>query len=65
MKIISFEDVISLDVNPVDCYNWVSEMILHKADAFLPAKIHMNMPGNVFCNVMPSLLHMPNGNMGG
>lgn len=65
MKIISFEDVNSLNVNPVDCYNWVSEMILHKADAFLPAKTHMNMPGNVFCNVMPSLLYMPNGNMGG
>ena len=48
MKIISFEDVNSLNINPVDCYNWVSEMILHKADAFLPAKTHMNMPGNVF-----------------
>ena len=65
MKIISFDDVNSLRVSPVECYNWVSEMILHKADAFLPAKIHMNMPGNIFCNVMPSLLHMPGGNMGG
>ena len=65
MKIISFDDVNSLNVNPVDCYSWVNEMILHKADAFLPAEIHMNMPGNVFCNVMPCLLQMPNGNVGG
>lgn len=65
MKIISFEDVSSLNVSPVDCYNWISEMILHKADTFLPAKTHMNMPGNVFCNVMPCLIHMPSGNIGG
>lgn len=65
MKIISFEDISSLNVDPVDCYKWVDEMILHKADAFLPAKTHMNMPGNVFCNVMPSILHLPNGNIGG
>lgn len=56
MKIISFEDVRSLNISPAKCYEWVSEMILHKADAFLPAKTHMNMPGNVFCNVMPSLI---------
>lgn len=56
MKIISFDDVRSLNISPVKCYEWVSEMILHKADAFLPAKTHMNMPGNVFCNVMPSLV---------
>ena len=56
MKVISFDDVRSLNISPVKCYEWVSEMIFQKSDAFLPAKTHMNMPGNVFCNVMPSLI---------
>lgn len=66
MKIISFDDVRSLDISPVKCYEWVSDMILHKQDAFLPAKTHMSMPGNVFCNVMPSLVPvLANSNWGG
>ena len=66
MKIISFDDVIALNISPIKCYEWVSEMILHKEKAFLPAKTHMNMPGNVFCNVMPSLLPgAANSNWGG
>lgn len=55
MKVISFDDVRSLNISPVDCYQWVNEMIIHKQDTFLPAKTHMSMPGNIFCNVMPSL----------
>ena len=65
MKIINFDDVRSLGISPVECYEWVSEMILHKADALLPPKTHMNMPGNIFCNVMPSLISVPSGNYGG
>ena len=66
MKIISFEDVRSLNISPPHCYEWVSEMIAHKRDAFLPAKTHMNMPGNIFCNVMPCLIPADNGTtMGG
>ena len=40
-------------------------MIKHKADTLLPPKTHLNMPDGVFCNVMPSLLYLPNGNWGG
>ncbi len=65
MKIISFDDVRALNISPVQCYEWVNEMILHKADTFLPAKIHMNMPGNVFCNVMPSIVSLPKISGGG
>ena len=65
MKIVSFDDVKSLDISPVHCYEWVNDMISHKADAFLPAKTHMNMPGNVFCNVMPCLVRTDEGTMGG
>ncbi|MBQ9290828.1 MAG: ornithine cyclodeaminase [Clostridia bacterium] len=56
MKIINFEDVRSLNISPTLCYEWVSEMIANKAEAFLPAKTHMSMPGNIFCNVMPCLV---------
>ena len=56
MKIISFEDVKSLNISPSDCYLWVEDMIKNKKAAQLPAKTHMNMPGNIFCNVMPSLV---------
>lgn len=56
MKIIGFEDVRSLNISPEDCFRWVSDMIARKQEAFLPPKTHMNMPGNIFCNVMPSLV---------
>lgn len=56
MKIVTFDDVKSLGISPIDCYEWVSDMIARKQEAFLPAKTHMNMPGNIFCNVMPSLI---------
>lgn len=65
MKIIGFDDVRSLNISPVQCYEWVNDMILHKTDAFLPAKTHMNMPGNVFCNVMPSFVHLSGISWGG
>ena len=56
MKIISFEDVRALSISPADCYMWVDDMIKNKKNAQLPAKTHMNMPGNIFCNVMPSII---------
>ena len=54
MKIISFNDIKSLDIPAENCFAWVSDMILNKKNTILPAKIHMNLPGNIFCNVMPS-----------
>lgn len=65
MKIISFDNVRSLGISPEQCYEWVSEMIAHKKEAFLPAKTHMSMPGNIFCNVMPCLVPCGGGLMGG
>lgn len=66
MKIVSFEDIKMLNISPKDCFDWVSEMIKQKQDAILPAKIHMNMAGNVFCNVMPCLVQEAEGsNVGG
>ena len=66
MKTIGFDDIRSLDISPVDCYRWASNMIAHKQETLLPAKTHMNMPGNVFCNVMPCLVPgLGNCNWGG
>ena len=66
MKIVNFEDVKSLKISPTVCYEWVNEMIAGKEKAFLPAKTHMNMPGNIFCNVMPCLVSgIGDANMGG
>jgi len=65
MKIIGFDKIRELKISPETAYQWVSEMILQKDKTFLPPKTHMNMPGNVFCNVMPSLIHTDFGNWGG
>ena len=65
MKVIDFNQINSLHIEPSQCYEWAEEMIKHKADTLLPPKTHLNMPDGVFCNVMPSLLYLPNGNWGG
>lgn len=56
MKIISFDDIKQLNISPVDCYEWVDDMIAHKKESILPAKIHMSLPGNIFTNVMSSVV---------
>ncbi len=65
MKIIGFDDIRKMNIEPALCYGWVSEMIAGKDAAMLPAKTHMNMPGNIFCNVMPSIIDTAAGKMGG
>ncbi len=65
MKIIGFEDIKSLNISPAQCYKWASEMIADKHNSFLPAKTQMNMPGNVFCNVMPCLINYADIPVGG
>jgi ornithine cyclodeaminase/alanine dehydrogenase len=62
MKIISFDDIKALDISADDCYNWVSKMILNKGNSLLPPKTHLNLPGNIFCNVMPSIINDIDGN---
>jgi len=66
MKIIGFEDIKAMNISPSDCYRWVEEMIVRKEKSFLPPKTHMNLPGNIFCNVMPSFISwMDDSIMGG
>ena len=65
MKIIGFEDIKNMNISPVRCYEWVLEMIRDKDKAMLPPKTHLNMPGNIFCNVMPSIIENAEGKIGG
>ena len=65
MKIIGFEEIKNMNISPERCYEWVSEMIETKDKAMLPPKTHLNMPGNIFCNVMPSIIENAEGKIGG
>ncbi|MBP5460917.1 MAG: ornithine cyclodeaminase [Lachnospiraceae bacterium] len=56
MKVITFQDINNLKINPLDCYDWAVSMIKDKKKAVLPPKISMKPFDGVFCNVMPSMI---------
>ena len=56
MKIVSFDDILKLNITPQTCYRWVSEMITNKDEVLLPAKISMKPAEGIFCNVMPCII---------
>lgn len=58
MKLISFESISSLAIQPSLCCEWVDEALRIKATSALPKKISLSVEGmhNVFYNTMPSLL---------
>lgn len=57
MKVLSFDRIAGAGITPLQCYEWVSEAILHKREALLPAKISLKpgIPG-VFYNTMPCII---------
>lgn len=57
MKVITFEDIISLSISPPDCYRWVCDMLQAKEGVILPAKISLKPREGVLCNVMPCILN--------
>lgn len=61
MNIITHQDIISLNISPLDCYKWVEQMIARKADSILPPKISMKPLDGAFCNVMPSIVVSDDG----
>lgn len=61
MKIIDFDVISNMGISPVDCYQWVSEMIEKKGEAILPPKISLKPFDGVFCNVMPSIVGQAGG----
>ncbi|MBQ9827980.1 MAG: ornithine cyclodeaminase [Lachnospiraceae bacterium] len=56
MKIITFDDIKALNIDPVECYRWVDEMLRDKDSVHLPPKISMKQQGGIFCNVMPCIV---------
>lgn len=63
MKILTHSDIIDLNIEPIQCYEWVSNMLKNKGDVILPAKISIKPTEEIFYNVMPSLI--PQYNCGG
>lgn len=63
MKLLTHEDIINMNINPFQCYEWVSELLKNKEQTILPAKISMKPTEEIFYNVMPSLL--PSYDVGG
>lgn len=56
MKIITFKDVVALNIQPLMCFDWAEAMIRGKKEALLPPKISLKPYDGVFCNVMPSII---------
>lgn len=56
MEIITFEDIRNLNITPLACYQWASEMIANKKATVLPPKTSLNLGEGIFCNIMPCVL---------
>lgn len=55
MKLISFEVIRRLGIDPADCLNWVEEGLLNKDGAQLPPKMSLQptgTPDETFVNTM-------------
>lgn len=63
MKVLTHKDIMSMDIDPYDCYLWVENMLLCKDEVLLPAKISIKPTSEMFYNIMPSVL--PNHNLAG
>lgn len=57
MKIVGFEDIKKLNIDPITCYTWVSEMIEKKSTTILPPKISLSSKEGTFMNTMPCILN--------
>lgn len=62
MKIITFDDIKKAYITPDEVYRWTEEVIEHKADCILPAKISIQPQGmdGVFYNTMPCVIPKEN-----
>ncbi len=56
MKILSHKDIMSLNIDPLKCYQWVEHMLHEKDKVILPAKTSIKPTEEIFYNVMPSIL---------
>ncbi len=56
MKIVTNEDIQSLNIKPEQCVEWVREALLIKDQCQLPPKVSLHPQGNDFINTMPCIL---------
>ena len=56
MKFITFEDIVSMNISPMECVEWAKYVCLHKNEYILPEKISIKFGENCFFNTMPSFL---------
>lgn len=64
MKVISNEDILSLNISPKSCIEWVREAFIMKSESQLPAKMSVHPSGNDFFTTMPCLLPKHIGRFG-
>ena len=63
MDIITHQDIMMLDIQPMQAYNWVKEQIFNKNEAILKPKISLKFGDLGFYNTMPAIL--PNEGIAG
>lgn len=56
MRILTHSDIMQLNIDPLQCYQWVVDMLETKNKVILPAKISMKPAPGIFYNIMPSVL---------
>ncbi|WP_272524575.1 hypothetical protein [Providencia sp. PROV201] len=56
MQLLSFENILELDISPQTIYSWICQSISQKNDTILPPKISLKPEDEVFYNFMPSIL---------
>lgn len=61
MKILTHTNIMDLNISPLECYQWVNDMIKNKSATTLPPKVSMIPSEGRFLTVMPSMLHSNNG----
>ena len=56
MRVITFDDIAKLEIEPKCCFDWAESIIKNKRKAILPPKISLKPKDGVFFNVMPSIV---------
>lgn len=56
MKIIDFNTIYKLGIDPKQCVEWVKNVFIHKYESELPPKISISLPNDRFINTMPCMI---------
>lgn len=65
MKLVTFEDIKSLQIPAKTCMDWVSDSILRKGEMTLPPKISLSPREGSFMNTMPCFVPDASGHVWG